>query len=88
MSGNAMKEPLLGGDALSSPSSSSVTLLGNTDAAIEKTALEPQNALTRKFTQEEWVALTKFRVRSISVKGDAGLAPNTLTIDSAARGLR
>lgn len=63
MTGDTTKEPLLGPDASLSPSSSNGTLLGNDEAAMEKAALEPQNALTRKFTEQEWIALRKFRTR-------------------------
>ena len=64
MNDDTMKEPLLNGDTPTSPSSSSATLLGNTAPLSEKSAAEPQNALTRKFTEKEWVALQELRVRA------------------------
>ena len=50
-----------GGDAPTSPFSSSTTLTHQAPLS-EKTALEPQNPLTRQFTEAEWVALRKLRV--------------------------
>ena len=38
-----------------------------TPAVTDKTPEEPQNALTKKFTEQEWTAVKEFRVRLMSL---------------------
>ena len=46
------------------PASTATTAHGNAPATAYEEIEEPQNALTKKFTEAEWKALKEFRVRN------------------------